>query len=360
MPLATSRPPAPCPFCTVSNCDCPCDQCRAWRATRRFIPVSTEDTESETEYETCDHCGTSYTQWGSECDCDDWCDYCDRHNYQCRCCGDCERYPCRCNVCEECECDPCECQPEGLHHYGHKPRPHFYGDGPLFMGLELEVELRRSGEIGRALQAAYDNLGDLVYCKTDGSLSNGFEIVTHPMSWPYAQTQEWGAALSDLRDAGAYAADSAGIHVHVNRSAFADPCHVYRWMKLIYRNQDKVIRAARRASDHWAPFNTSARRAIKDLAKGRTPWQLGLDRYQAINTANSNTYELRVFASTLEPATLIGTLGWVASTVDYTRSLTTQDIAHRNGWAWSSYVDYLTQRTEYAPALALLESTCAC
>ena len=318
--------------------------------------VSTEDTVTET----CDHCSDPYDpEYGPQCTCEDYCDYCDQRNFRCRCCSDCERFPCRCNVCEECEYDPCECLPSGLHSYGHKPRPQFYGDGPLFMGLELEIELRDRNRRADALGSTYDNLGDLVYCKEDGSLNTGFEIVTHPMSWPYAQTRDWSATLSDLRAVGAYPSTSAGLHVHVNRTAFTDPCHVYRWMKLVYRNEIQVSKVARRVSEQWAPFHTSTRKAIKDLAKGRTPWQLGLDRYQAINTANSATYELRMFASTLNPAKLLGTLGWVASTVDYTRSLTTQDIAQRNGWSWGSYVDFLRQRSEYTAALALVESTCA-
>jgi len=83
--------------------------------------------------------------------------------------------------------------------------------------------------------------------------------------------------------------------------------------------------------------------------------------YFATNTAGTSTFELRIFASTLSLPTLTGTLGFVASTVDYTRSLTTQDIAQRDGWLWGSYVDFLRQRSDtYAPTLNLLESTCAC
>ena len=46
----------------------------------------------------------------------------------------------------------------------------------------------------------------------------------------------------------------------------------------------------------------------QNLAKGRSAYSQGLDRYQAINTANTATFELRVFASTLQRETLLGTL----------------------------------------------------
>jgi len=331
----------------LSPCTCP--SCRP------------PDSEEVTEYPTCDQCGTPEGAYGPNCNCYDYCDTCDQREYRCRCCGYCERYPCRCNVCEDCDCDPCECRDEGLESYGFKPTPLFHGDGPLFMGLELEVEMGGRSSRGDAVTAVHDALGDLVYCKEDSSLNTGFEIVTHPMSWPHALTVPWGTMLDDIRNLGAIEHDNAGLHVHVNRTAFDGPCHVYRWMKLFYRNERQVARVARRRSEQWAPFRSNARAAIKELAKGRSAYSQGLDRYQAINTAGASTFELRIFASTLSLPTLTGTLGFVASTVDYTRSLTTQDIAQRDGWLWMSYVDFLRQRSDtYAPTLNLLESTCAC
>src|SRR6188768_1102070 len=156
----------------LSPCTCP--SCRP------------PDSEEVTEYPTCDQCGTPEGAYGPNCNCYDYCDTCDQREYRCRCCGYCERYPCRCNVCEDCDCDPCECRDEGLESYGFKPTPLFHGDGPLFMGLELEVEMGGRSSRGDAVTAVHDALGDLVYCKEDSSLNTGFEIVTHPMSWPHA------------------------------------------------------------------------------------------------------------------------------------------------------------------------------
>ena len=69
-----------------------------------------------------------------------------------------------------------------VHDYYYKPEPIFYGTGSRYLGVELEID--EGGEshenAGQILRLA--NSGDeLVYCKHDGSLNEGFEIVTHPM-----------------------------------------------------------------------------------------------------------------------------------------------------------------------------------
>jgi hypothetical protein len=111
-------------------------------------------------------------------------------------CGDCggwnrDDHPCG-NACTDDDDD----EPGGedddgeggrIHDYGYKPWPLFHGTGPLFLGLELEVATplqRRS----QAAQTAVSWLGSLGSLKADDSIGGGFEIVTHPMGYPWALT----------------------------------------------------------------------------------------------------------------------------------------------------------------------------
>lgn len=65
--------------------------------------------------------------------------------------------------------------------YSYKPAPRFFGDGPVYLGVELEVEAP-SYEAKQAGLAAEDRPG-WCYAKRDGSLSStGWEMVTHPIS----------------------------------------------------------------------------------------------------------------------------------------------------------------------------------
>lgn len=71
-----------------------------------------------------------------------------------------------------------------INDYNYKPNPIFYGNGDRFFGVELEID--GAGECNsnaeRIIEAAHQNGLEYIYCKHDGSLEDGIEIVTHPMS----------------------------------------------------------------------------------------------------------------------------------------------------------------------------------
>ncbi|MGN1097542.1 MAG: zinc-binding protein, partial [Clostridia bacterium] len=67
--------------------------------------------------------------------------------------------------------------------YNYKPDPIFYGAGNLFMGVELEID--KGGESHDNARELIDIGCDRIYCKRDGSIDYGFEIVSHPMSLSY-------------------------------------------------------------------------------------------------------------------------------------------------------------------------------
>ena len=94
---------------------------------------------------------------------------------------------------EEPLCHACYARTAGdqpIQDYCYKPEPVFYGDGPRFFGVELEID--GAGEYGsnarKLLKIANDG-EERIYCKHDGSLEEGFEIVTHPMSLHYQLRQ---------------------------------------------------------------------------------------------------------------------------------------------------------------------------
>lgn len=260
---------------------------------------------------------------------------------------------------EGCDCDDCleESQPDGdaqIYQYSYKPVPRFHGSGPLFLGLELELEAPYSEERTCAVRANR-RLGGLGYLKHDESIGCGFEIVTHPMAYQWAIDRFPWTLLTELDDLGCHADDN-GIHVHLSRAGFDSPCHVYRWMKLVYRNERQVTTLARRSSSQWAAFTDDDRRAVKHYAKGAT----ARNRYTAINTGNADTFELRVFAGSVDPGEVQAALAFAAASVEYTRGLTARDILH-GGWQWSSFTAWVSARPQFAPLTRQLEAlSCVC
>ena len=272
---------------------------------------------------------------------DDTGDYCDdcRPVHDCGCESGCD-----CGDCEDCGGGDCDVEA-----WNYRPYWRYYGTGPLYLGVELETEVRGSHSVRSAVRAAYDSLGSVGFIKDDGSLIRGFEIVTHPMDHAYLSDGWPWAMLPDLRDAGCVAAETAGMHIHLSRAGFADPAHVYRWLKLLYRNSAGVARVARRDSGQWAPWRSVDRRVQKLQAKGS---HISWSRYAAVNVTNADTYELRVFASSLEQSEVRAAMDLADASVRYARDLTVPEI-RAGGWEWPAFMEWTSDHPEYAALYAL-------
>ncbi|MEH1166434.1 hypothetical protein V6V47_13700 [Micromonospora sp. CPCC 205539] len=324
---------------TVDGSPCDCVTCR------RCHGVVAEDETTDTVRGSiiCDRClDECYWQCGR---CDGW-------NRDGADCG---------NGCCSADCDSSSCRDDAddrgglVEDYGYKPSPIFHGVGPLYLGPEIEVDTPpdRDWECAEVAAAHLDDLG---YLKNDSTIGGGFEIVAHPMSYAWALEHFPWRMLDALRERGCEATCQTGMHVHVSRAAFVSPAHVYRWMKFIYRNERQVTRLARRSSPQWAAFTSGDRRAVKDYAKGARS-----QRYRAINTGNADTFELRIFASSLDPRQVKAAFGFAAASVEYTAHLSVREIACAGGWSWPAFVRWLAERPVYAPLSEQLEVlACAC
>ena len=103
--------------------------------------------------------------------------------------------------------------------------PHFYGEGARYFGVELEIDGagERSDRAWQLVNAANSNGLEHIYIKHDGSLEDGMEIVTHPMTLGYHLAEmPWGTVVAQAVRMGytSHKDCTCGLHVHVNRSAF--------------------------------------------------------------------------------------------------------------------------------------------
>lgn len=111
-----------------------------------------------------------------------------------------------------------------IHNYDYRPETIFYGDGPRYFGVELEID--KGGEIGsnaEQILAVGNREHDFYYCKHDGSLDDGFEIVSHPATAEYHLTQlPWKAVMAEAVSLGyrSHQACTCGLHIHISRLAF--------------------------------------------------------------------------------------------------------------------------------------------
>lgn len=259
-----------------------------------------------------------------------------------------------------------------LQYHGYRPHLIFHGDGPMYLGMELEIEIpERRDEATYAGRLLKSVKPDVIYFQEDGTIRHGFEMTTHPMSYPWAMEHFPWELLTRMEEDGCSTHHGVGLHIHVSRAAFdGSECHLYRWLKFIYRNERQAKVLGRRSNDEWASFHPDHRQAIKYMIK-QEDMRRGYDRhgnytpaaarirYQAVNPLNADTLEVRFFASSVRPTEVKAALGFVASTVEYTRRLDANQIIRNNGWAWSAYVDWLRQepqRDVYRPVLDELEA----
>lgn len=303
----------------------------------------------------CQRCGYPTANINDTADDGDICNCCARDYWCCDDCGELIDGDDLCRACEDFRAVEDDLWGDLVRHAGYKPAPEFHGEGPLYLGLELEIDTPRGGFEGCADLVLHE-LGRLAYLKEDGSIAHGFEVVTHPMDYRWAADNFPWAVLAALAENGC-SGEGNGLHVHISRDGFDSPAHVYRWMQLLYRNAWEVCAIARRVSEQWARFSPDDRTDAVHYAKGAKAGP----RYRAINATNEHTFELRIFASSLNPREVQAALALAAASVEYTRTLRVRDILTCGGWEWASFAAWVRGRAEYAPLAEEMEQhACAC
>lgn len=334
-----------------------------------------------TDHVACAHCGSVIDRWS---DPTHYTIYSDRICENCADNGDhflchgCGRYTMDAWQCGDCSDDSDDDDSddygdsEGIHSYSYKPSPRFRAmpdeQTQLFFGIELEAEYPdRRGNIDRIAAMVNSEMSkvddyQLSYLKQDGSLSHGFETVTHPMSYRFAMARFPWHVLDEMHEQGMRARDTCGIHIHVSRDGFKSPAHILRWTKFIYRNQPYVETLAGRSGNSYATFNETERRKQKYACKGGSAYSdaqrdgvhLSYERYSALNFQNDHTIEMRMFRSSLRPRKVRAYVAFAAASVEYAGQLTSAKVAKSNGWEWSAFTDWLDGRDEYEPLTAYL------
>jgi hypothetical protein len=234
-----------------------------------------------------------------------------------------------------------------------------------YFGMEIEMTSRLSHnemEIIRVL-----GMEDrLMYPKRDGSVA-GFELVTHPMTAKWAAENFPWDIVEMLKDAGSSVIKAEnGLHVHVSRAGFKDEAHMFRWMKLWYRNPEEIVRIAGRDGGGWGSFDPEQRKVTGRHAKAHAKKRhsrgaqmiRGNDtgpRYVALNLTNDATIEVRIFAATTSARQLRSRFELVSSSVEYTRGMTVKDTI-KGGWNWDAYMLWLDMHSDDYPELARHET----
>ncbi len=245
--------------------------------------------------------------------------------------------------------------------YGYKPEPIFYGDSNRYFGVELEIdEAGRDNNYAEELIDIANMREEHIYIKSDGSLYDGMEIVSHPMTLEYHMNNFcWEDIMHHAVFLGyrSHQTSTCGLHIHVNRDSFSDSYEmqeevISRILYFVEQHWNEMLKFSRRTEynmNRWAArygYENSPK-AILDKAKKNC------GRYVAINLCNYHTIEFRLFRGTLKYNTLIATLELVNRICEVACLTTDEGIAKLS---WSEFVagikepeliQYLKERNLY-------------
>ncbi len=303
---------------------------------------------------TCDRCGSVI--WTADSFGDEYttlCHHCYENHYtRCSCCDallheDDAYHLDGYDYCSECYHDEVD-KSRSIHDYGYKPEPIFYGDSKRYFGVELEIDQAgKDSDNADELLTIGNRDADCIYIKGDGSLDDGMEIVTHPMSLDYHKQFQWGEIMKKAISMGyrSHQTSTCGLHIHVNRNSLGDThdeqelviSHILFFVETHWAELLRFSRRSEYSMNRWAArygYEKTGREILDKAKKG------GNGRYAAVNLMNYSTIEFRLFRGTLKHNTLIAALELVDEICDLARHLTEDDIAKMS---WSEFVGTLTE-----------------
>ena len=243
---------------------------------------------------------------------------------------------------------------ESIHDYYYKPSPIFYGgEGSLFMGIELEID--EAGEDSYNAQQIVDianRHNERIYCKHDGSLDDGFEIVSHPMTLEFHQNEmNWKEILAKAINLGytSHNAGSCGLHIHCNRNFFGSDENeqeiaIGRVVYLTERFWNELVKFSRRTTgslNRWAAKYATISETVAETYQKAKDKDMG--RYVAVNLSNYSTIEFRMFRGTLKYETFIATIQLVD---EICRTAVRLCDFEMENLSWSEFVQQIDRETK--------------
>jgi hypothetical protein len=182
-----------------------------------------------------------------------------------------------------------------------------------YFGVELEVEVAKGDRIDSVTEvnavANLDENGKFCWFETDGSLSNGYEIITQPMGldqhekfWEWLKTDLTKPLLS-------HKTTTCGLHIHVSRKGLSK-LQLSKMISFVNHpdNEEFITALARRYAQNYARIGQK---------KISTAWKSQQSRYDAINMEPRQTVEFRLFRGTLKYEAVMASIQFVNALVAY-------------------------------------------
>lgn len=232
-------------------------------------------------------------------------------------------------------CNTCKPYYTRVNGYHHGPELYFRGNDKKMMGLELEVDDGCEEDRESDATEVCKIMNYHVYCCNDGSLNTGFEIITHPHTYQGLMDLPWENMCKYLvhNDWRGHDTSTAGLHIHISRTAFKDEDAITRFMLFFENNWSFAKMFSRRGTPKlrtWAaPYLASTDNDVVEPTKFTKDdvdkRKYNGDRRHCVNLTNKNTIEVRIFRSSLNPNTIRASIELVNLLVDQANRLSDKE-----------------------------------
>ena len=284
-------------------------------------------------------------------------------------------------------------------YHNNNTKQHMYGlledqSDTDFKGFGFELEVDKSNINGHykslynniVAHAIIDNTGlekDEVFFETDGSLDNGFEIISQPHTIDafYEKTDSWKKMLDILSDATfkSHNACTCGLHIHVSKTWFGSSerqqnFHIGKIYKFFDTYWTDLLKASRRdtSSTYYCDKNATNIKCREENIRHKTEsraWQAQAkydhdtrhscnSHHNALNNSNYSTFEIRLGRGTLNKASFFAWIDLVLNIVKNSSKGCNKLISARD-WLdgiLPSTAMYLLKRNSFVDAIKILQN----
>lgn len=243
---------------------------------------------------------------------------------------------------------------KAIHSYGYKPKitfskvPKEKKKETLFFGIELEVA---QGGYNDSNAIKINKLCKKLYIKSDCSVTQGFELVTHPCTYRYhLEKFPWKKILTKCRElgyvshkgSGSGKESTTGIHIHVSKKFFGLKNDTERDEKILNllilvnwnlweqvykfsRRTQKTIRWGKRYNELYQPMGL-----LNEGKKGKRA---------CVHICPKDTIEFRFFRGTLDYTTFIANIQFIRMLCELSTALDRRSIERVK---WDDVLNYAT------------------
>lgn len=203
------------------------------------------------------------------------------------------------------------------------------------------VELEMRGTTHLYLEDLCKKAHELKFIpETDGSLhkSHSLEVVGYPMPLKDYRKGPWAEFLKVARgrSEGWNAGKGYGIHISIGRTQLT-PMEQSKLVHFFTKNKSFCEMIAGRASGNWAHYNSQR-------------WSVGrmstTDRYCAVSLRNQDRIEIRAFRSTIDPASFLKNVQFVAACMQFVRENGAMDLRDATFWKFINHKSHANRYRE--------------